>query len=174
MNVVRILGVDPGYQATGYGIIDMEGNHLRLVEHGVIRSNGEDTGQRLHCIFRELVAVLERCRPLEVAVERVFVHRNVESALKLGQARGAAITACAEHRLPLFEYSANQVKQATVGKGHAAKQQMQHMVKVLLCLETPPPTDAADALGVAICHGHFRRGMERMPGVRGMRRGRLR
>lgn len=174
MNAIRIVGIDPGFQVTGYGIIDMEGNHLRLVEHGTIRATGEDTGERLHRIFRELGAVLDRCRPVEAAVERVFVHRNADSALKLGQARGAAITACAERLLPLFEYSATQVKQATVGKGHATKQQVQHMVKVLLCLTAPPPPDAADALGIAICHGHMRRGMERMPGVRGIRGGRLR
>lgn len=95
-------------------------------------------------------------QPEEVAVEKVFVHKNIDSALKLGQARGAAITACAVRDLDIFEYTANQVKQATVGKGHAQKQQVQHMVKTLLCLRQRLAVDAADALATALCHGHSR------------------
>ena len=103
----------------------------------------------------------------------MFVHKNADSALKLGQARGSAIVACVEYGMEMYEYTANQIKQATVGKGHAAKQQVQHMVKVLLCLPEPPRADAADALAVALCHGHTREGLKRMAGVSGIRRGRL-
>ena len=102
------------------------------------------------------------------------MHRNADSALKLGQARGAAITACTLQDLEVFEYTANQVKQATVGKGHAAKQQVQHMVKVLLCLDDIPQSDAADALAIALCHGHSRGGLLRMREVSGIKGGRLR
>jgi crossover junction endodeoxyribonuclease RuvC len=172
--MTRILGIDPGSIATGYGIIDMQGNHARHLAHGVIRVRGEDIGERLRCIFDGIGAVAARFGAQELAVERVFVHRNADSALKLGQARGAAISAGAVRALPVFEYSANQVKQATVGKGHAAKQQVQHMMKVLLRLDAAPPADAADALAVAICHAHFRSGLQRIPGATGMRRGRLR
>jgi crossover junction endodeoxyribonuclease RuvC len=171
--MTRILGIDPGSQNTGYGIIDADGNHSRCVCHGTIRVTGADLGERMQCIYTELTTVLDRYKPDEVAVERVFMHRNADSALKLGQARGAAITACAQHGVAVHEYTANQVKQATVGKGHAAKTQVQHMIKVLLCLGEMPPADAADALAVAICHGHFRQGLARMPGVRGYRGGRM-
>ena len=109
----------------------------------------------------------------EAAIERVFMHRNADSALKLGQARGAAMIAFVEHGLDVFEYTANQVKQATVGKGHAAKQQVQHMVKILLCLQKIPQADAADALAIALCHGHSREGLLRMNGVTGIKGGRL-
>ena len=101
------------------------------------------------------------------------MNRNADSALKLGQARGAAIAACAIQELPVYEYTANQVKQATVGKGHAAKQQVQHMIKVLLCLSEEPRADAADALAIALCHANSREGLLRMQGVSGIRYGRL-
>ncbi len=171
--MIRILGIDPGSQLTGYGIIDMDGNHATAVAHGVIKVKGAAAGDKLHLIFQELSRLISRHRPDEAAIERVFMHRNADSALKLGQARGAALTAIANSRLPSYEYTANQVKQATVGKGHAAKQQVQHMVKILLCLADPPAADAADALAVALCHGHAREGLMRMAGVSGMRRGRL-
>ncbi|MBI2992866.1 MAG: crossover junction endodeoxyribonuclease RuvC [Gammaproteobacteria bacterium] len=171
---MRILGIDPGFQATGFGIADTDGYRARHVCHGVIRVDGENLGERLRCIFRGIGAVLAEHGPAEVAVERVFMHRNADSALKLGQARGAAITACAERGLPVHEYTPNQIKQAIVGRGHAAKQQVQHMIRILLNLEELPQADAADALAIAICHGHFREGLKRMPGVTGMTRGRLR
>ena len=171
--MTRILGIDPGSQNTGYGVIDADGNHSRCVSHGTIKVTGADVGARMQCIYQGLAAVLEQFQPDEVAVERVFMHRNADSALKLGQARGAAITACAQHGVPVHEYTANQVKQATVGKGHAAKTQVQHMIKVLLCLREAPAADAADALAIAICHGHFRQGLARVPGVRGYRGGRM-
>lgn len=174
MASTRILGIDPGFQTTGYGVIETDGHRAHAVCHGVIHVNGQEVGAKLHCIFHGIGAILGQHDPTEVAVERVFMHRNADSALKLGQARGAAITACAEKGLPVFEYTPNQVKQATVGRGHAAKQQVQHMMKILLRLAEIPPADAADALAVAVCHAHFREGLRRMPGVRGIRRGRLR
>jgi crossover junction endodeoxyribonuclease RuvC len=174
MTPVRILGIDPGFQLTGYGVIDMDGNHARHVAHGVVCIEGADIGEKLQCVFEGIGAILSEHAPLEVAVEKVFMHRNADSALKLGQARGAAITACAGRGVKVFEYTPNQIKQATVGRGHAAKEQVQHMVRVLLCLREAPPSDAADALGVAICHGHLREGLRRMPGVSGVRGGRLR
>lgn len=171
--MIRILGIDPGSQITGYGIIDMDGNHATHVTHGEIRVTGNGQGEKLHLIYQSLGEIIADHKPAEAAIERVFMHRNADSALKLGQARGSAIVACVEHGMEIYEYTANQIKQATVGKGHAAKQQVQHMVKVLLCLGEEPRTDAADALAVALCHGHTREGLMRLTGVRGIRRGRL-
>lgn len=154
---VRILGIDPGFRQTGYGVIDIAGNHAVHVTHGRVAVQGEALAERMRRIFHEITGVIREFRPAEAAVEKIFMYRNADSALKLGQSRGAAVTACAELRLPVFEYTANQVKQATVGKGHAQKPQVQYMVKVLLCLAEPPQEDAADALAVALCHGHSRR-----------------
>jgi crossover junction endodeoxyribonuclease RuvC len=171
--VIRILGIDPGSVHTGYGIIDVDGNHPVHVTHGILRVRGESLAEKLDLIFRRFSEIIEEFTPEEAAIEQVFMHKNADSALKLGQARGAAVTACARHGLGVFEYTANQIKQATVGQGHAAKQQVQHMVKVLLCLREAPQSDAADALAVALCHGHSREGRRRMAGVSGVRRGRL-
>lgn len=172
--MIRILGIDPGSNLTGYGIIDMDGNHAVHVTHGTIRVRGASLGEKLDLIFRRFAAVIAEFEPQEAAIEQVFMHRNADSALKLGQARGSAVTACARHGLDVFEYTPNQVKQATVGQGHAAKQQVQHMIKVLLCLAEAPQSDAADALAVALCHGHSREGRLRMAGISGIRGGRLR
>lgn len=172
--MTRILGIDPGSQITGYGIIDTDGNHSTHITHGSIHIEPEELPDKLRTIFDRISAVVSDFHPEEMAVERVFMHRNADSALKLGQARGVAIAACATQELKIFEYTANQVKQATVGKGHAAKEQVQHMVKVLLCLEQVPQSDAADALAVALCHGHSRQGVLRMREVTGISRGRLR
>jgi len=171
--MIRIIGIDPGSINSGYGIIDMDGNHAVHVTHGTLRVRGDSLAGKLDLIFAELSAVITEFEPAEAAVERIFMHRNADSALKLGQARGAAITACARHGLAVSEYTPNQIKQATVGRGHAAKQQVQHMIKVLLCLREAPQSDAADALAVALCHGHSRAGRERMGGVAGIRGGRL-
>jgi len=172
--MIRILGIDPGSRVTGFGIIDMDGNHAVHVTHGNIHVDSEVLTAKLRIIFGDITSVISEYKPAEVAVEKVFMHRNADSALKLGQARGAAITACALQELKVFEYTPNQVKQATVGRGHAAKQQVQHMVKVLLCLAEVPQTDAADALAIALCHGHSREGLLRMRKVSGIRGGRLR
>ena len=162
MHKIRILGIDPGSLHTGYGIIDMDGNRAVHVSHGQITIQAGELSDKLRRIFRGLGAVISEFEPDECAVEKVFMYRNADSALKLGQSRGAAITVCAERNLPVFEYTANQVKQATVGKGHAEKTQVQYMVKVLLCLDGIPQADAADALAVALCHGHSRENIMRL------------
>jgi crossover junction endodeoxyribonuclease RuvC len=171
--MTRILGIDPGSRITGYGIIEMDGNYARHLSHGLIRLQEQDISGNLKYLFRQLTTIIREFQPHEASIEKVFMHKNADSALKLGQARGCAITACAEMELPVFEYTANQVKQATVGKGHAAKQQVQHMIKVLLCLDSIPQADEADALAIALCHGHSREGILRMNGVKGISRGRL-
>ena len=171
---IRILGIDPGSQITGYGIIDTEGNHSKHIDNGIIRVQGKDIAEKLCLIYTGISELITEFQPQEVSIEKVFMHKNADSALKLGQARGAAITAAATHALDVFEYTANQVKQSTVGKGHAAKEQVQHMVKVLLNLPEVPFTDASDALAIALCHAHSREGVLRMTGVSGIKHGRLR
>lgn len=171
--MIRILGIDPGSLLTGYGIIEMDGNYAKHVTHGLIRLGEKDISKKLQLLFRELITVIHEFRPNEVSIEKVFLHKNVDSALKLGQARGCAITACAEKGLPIYEYAATQVKKATVGKGHATKQQIQHMVKVLLCLDSNPQADSADALAIALCHGHSREGLLRMNEAKIARKGTL-
>ena len=162
--MIRILGIDPGSRITGYGIIESEGNHLRHVTNGAIKPGEADYPERLREIFKTLTDIINTESPAEAAIERVFMNKNADSALKLGQARGVAVVACSMQNLPLSEYSANQIKQALVGRGHAAKSQIQHMVKVLLNLREAPQPDAADALAVAICHAHTRSSMQRIPG----------
>ncbi len=152
--VERILGVDPGSRVTGYGIIDFARNRTVHVESGCITVTGDDLAGKLRVIFSALTSLVERYRPTEMVVEQVFVHRNAGSALKLGQARGAAVLAGAMGALPVFEYAPRAIKQAITGTGTATKEQMQHMIKILLRLPKPPPADAADALAVALCHAH--------------------
>jgi len=159
---VRILGIDPGSRITGYGIIDFHQNNARHVASGCIQVGGSELTARLRSIFEGISAVVDGEGPTELAVEQVFFHRNAASALKLGQARGAALMAGVTRGLPLYEYSPNQVKQAVTGRGHASKNQVQHMIKMLLCLRDVPASDAADALAVAICHGHTRQTLARM------------
>lgn len=153
--MTRIIGIDPGSRVTGYGIIDQEGQVLRYVASGCIRIKGEALAERLGMIFTGVQQVIDEYRPGEMAVERVFMNKNADSALKLGQARGAAICAGVTRTVPVNEYAAREIKQAVVGKGGATKEQVQHMVRVLLSLDKQPPSDAADALAVAICHGHI-------------------
>ena len=153
---MRVLGLDPGLRHTGWGIIDVAGNHLTHVADGVVHvAAGEPLAVRLTTLFRQLTAVVERFDPDEAAVEETFVNRNPASALKLGVARGVVLLAPAERGLPVAEYSANFVKKAVVGAGHAEKAQVQMMVRQILpgCAIAEP--DAADALAVAICHAHF-------------------
>ena len=171
--MVRILGIDPGSQITGYGIIDSTGNHSKHIDNGIIRVEGNDISEKLRVIYEGITVLINEFNPQEVSIEKVFMHKNADSALKLGQARGAAITAAATNNLEVYEYTANQVKQSTVGKGHATKEQVQHMVKVLLNLPEVPFTDAADGLAIALCHAHSREGVLRMKGVSGVKHGRL-
>ncbi|MDQ6973846.1 MAG: crossover junction endodeoxyribonuclease RuvC [Mariprofundaceae bacterium] len=146
--------MDPGSQKTGVGILDARGNHLKYVHHCVIRVGTGDFGERLTALFSGLRHVIETFKPEVVAMEDVFVSKNVTSALKLGQARGALVAACGFHGLHVEPYSPTKVKQSITGFGRADKQQVQHMVNMLL--QPPPPLqeDAADALAVCICHAH--------------------
>lgn len=153
----RVLGIDPGFRVTGYGILDTNGQQSRHVVSGVINTLQEDSvAGRLAIIFRAVGELVEQHRPAELAIERVFVHKNADSALKLGHARSAAICASFEYDVPVFEYAARQVKQAIVGKGGATKEQVQHMVRVLLAIDGTLQMDASDALGIALCHAHLR------------------
>jgi crossover junction endodeoxyribonuclease RuvC len=154
---VRVLGIDPGFRMTGYGILDTNGQESRHVASGVIKAVRSDTvAGRLGIIFTEVRELVRTYEPAEMAVERVFVAKNADSALKLGQARAAAICAGFENEVPLFEYAAREVKQAIVGKGGAGKDQVQHMVRILLSLNEELQSDQSDALGIALCHAHTR------------------
>ena len=152
--MLRILGIDPGLRVTGFGVIEQTGSKLHYLASGCVRSGDGDLAARLKAILEGLAEVIGAHRPQEVAVEKVFVNVNPKSTLLLGQARGAAICAAVIAGLPVAEYTALQVKQAVVGKGHAKKEQVQHMVRRLLALPGDPSPDAADALACAICHAH--------------------
>ena len=172
--VRRILGIDPGLGRTGFGVIAVAGNRLTFVTCGSIRSGEGELPARLGVILRDLAAVIAEHRPTEAAVEKVFVNVNPQSTLLLGQARGAAISAAVLADLPVAEYTALQVKQAVVGHGKAAKQQVQDMVRRLLDLPAAPAPDAADALACAIAHAHGAQGLGGLrPGGYRIRRGRL-
>jgi len=153
---VKIFGIDPGSERTGYGCIDALGSRHHLVIYGSISAPARSTfPDKLKHIHAALAALLERHRPDCVAVENIFHARNVRSALKLGHARGIALLAASEAGLPVVEYAPAEIKRAVVGFGRAEKHQVQQMVKLLLGLDEPPsPYDAADALAVAICHVH--------------------
>jgi crossover junction endodeoxyribonuclease RuvC len=155
---LRILGVDPGSQRTGIGIIEADATgKLRCVMHATLAVADEETFPlRLKRIYEELSGIIDLHGPREAAVERVFMAKNADSALKLGQARGAAICAAVGRGLSIHEYAPNAIKQAVVGRGHAGKEQVQHMVGVLLGLREPVQADAADALAVAVTHAHLR------------------
>ena len=152
-----ILGIDPGTRITGYGIIDVEGNRLRHVDNGIVKTRSSDPlPLRLKAIYDGLTVVLKEFSPEAVAIEQVFLAKNPKAALTLGHARGTAVIASVNLNLEVHEYSALQVKSAVVGYGHAAKRQVQHMVKTLLNLPEVAQEDAADALAVAICHANSR------------------
>ncbi len=153
---MRILGVDPGSERTGYGVIETDGRTYRLVESGVVRPpRNRPFAQKLLYIAERLQGVLERLRPDAVALEEAFAAINPKSALKLGHVRGVVLLLAARVGVPVYEYSPLEVKSATVGYGRAEKLQVQRMVAALLELpEVPEPHDVADALAVAICHAH--------------------
>jgi len=157
MASMRILGIDPGLRTTGFGVIDCEGSRLHYVASGTIKTDAVDIGQlpsRLKIIFDGVREVTARYQPTCAAVEIVFVNVNPQSTLLLGQARGAALTALVSNDLAVSEYTALQMKKAIVGHGQARKEQVQEMVMRLLQLPGLPGKDAADALGLAICHAH--------------------
>jgi len=169
-----ILGVDPGSIKTGYGIIDAMGSKIRYVASGVIRLHTcNHLSERLTVIFDSLIQIIAEYQPGEMAIEHVFLAKNPSSALKLGQARGAAIVAAGHCQIPVAEYEARKVKQSVVGTGAADKAQVQHMVKYLLKLSAAPQEDAADALAVAICHAHSQKLQIQTAKSLKFRRGRL-
>jgi len=159
---MRILGVDPGSRKTGYGIVDVEGSRITHVTHGLITVGDGDFTARLGMLFSELSSLIAAFNPGCAALEDVFVSRNVSSALKLGQARGALIAACTHAGLEVAAYSPTAVKHAVVGFGRAEKGQVQHMIKMLLKPPSPLQEDAADALGVAICHANHAGSRQRL------------
>ena len=162
---MRILGIDPGLQTTGFGVVDVDGQKLSYVASGTIRTTHLDLGNlpgRIKVLYDGIREVAERYQPDSATVEIVFVNVNPQSTLLLGQARGACITALVSRDLPVAEYTALQMKKAVVGSGRAAKSQVQEMVRRLLSLPGLPGTDAADALGMAITHAHAGRSMDRL------------
>lgn len=169
-----ILGVDPGSRITGYGLIRTDGRYTEYLDSGCIRVGEKPMAERLRLIYQGLATLIGEYRPEEFAIEQVFMARNPDSALKLGQARGVAMVAAANSGLPVNEYSARQVKQAVVGKGGADKSQVQHMVQTLLRLNRRPQSDAADALAIALCHAHMSQSVARIASGGRVRHGRIR
>lgn len=161
---LRILGIDPGSRITGFGVVDISEGQLAYVTSGCIRVSGQRLPERLKSIFDSVSEIVGDYRPDELAIEQVFVKHNVDSALKLGQARGAAICAAMTQALEVFEYTPTQIKQAIVGKGHADKAQVQFMVRAILKLPGVPQEDAADALACALCHRHTRETRDQIVG----------
>jgi crossover junction endodeoxyribonuclease RuvC len=157
---VRVFGIDPGSERTGYGCIESAGSRHRLVVCGSLAAPRQAAFQeKLLVIHTGLAALLARYQPACVAIEGIFYARNVRSALKLGHARGVALLAASEAQLPVVEYSPAEIKRAVVGYGRAEKHQVQEMIRLLLGLDTPPsPHDVADALAIALCHAHTRAG----------------
>ena len=169
-----ILGIDPGSRRTGFGVIRQNGSKSEYISSGVICIPDTELPQRLKVIFDGISEIIAMHHPEEVAIENVFMAKSAGSALKLGQARGAAIVAAVNGNLPVSEYEARKVKQSVVGTGAATKIQVQHMVKTLLNLPGDPQEDAADALAVALCHAHTQKSLITMASAGKFRRGRLR
>ena len=159
---MRILGVDPGSRMTGVGIIEVNGDRVSPVFYGAIKAGGGEFTERLGIIFSELQQLIKEHKPDEAAIESVFVAHNAASAIKLGQARGAAVCAAISCDVPVSDYSPRSIKQAIVGRGGADKAQVQHMVGILLGISGPIQNDAADALAVALCHQHTSHTLARM------------
>ena len=153
----RILGIDPGSRFTGFGVLDFVGGKATYVASGTVKSLDGDFPDRLKQIFTSIGDIVSEYRPDVVAIESVFMHKNAGSALKLGQARAAALCATFSLDVEVFEYAPREIKQAVVGTGADSKDQVQHMVVSLLALQGAPASDAADALAAALCHGHQRR-----------------
>ena len=169
-----ILGIDPGSRKTGFGLISSLGSTQEYIASGTIHIDTTFTlPERLKVIFDSVTEIIQEYSPQEMAIESVFVSKNASSALKLGQARGAAIVAGVNQELPVSEYEAKKIKQAVVGTGSADKAQVQHMVKILLKLPTAPKEDAADALAVALCHASSHRGLIATAHAKSFSRGRL-
>jgi len=159
---MRVLGIDPGLRNLGWGVIEVQGSRLSHVANGIIHSAGDDLAMRLLALHSELTQVIERYAPDAAAVEQTFVNKDAVATLKLGQARGIALLAPAQAGLKVGEYAPNAVKKAVVGVGHAAKEQVEHMVRFQLPGVDLAGPDAADALAVAICHAHHLQGRSRL------------
>lgn len=159
-----ILGIDPGSRITGYGVIRQKGSKCTYIASGCIRTKGEVLAPKLDMIFNGICEIIQQYQPTEFAIEQVFMAKNPDSALKLGQARGAAIVAATQADLYVCEYSARQIKQAVSGTGGASKEQVQQMVMQILNLSGRPQADAADGLAVAICHAHTAQSLVAMSG----------
>ena len=157
---MRILGVDPGYAITGYGVIDYIGNHFQVVDYGAVTTDaGTPMPDRLLHLSVEMSNIIVRHKPEMLAIEELFFSNNAKTAIAVGQGRGVAVLEAARAGLEVYEYTPNQVKQAVVGYGRAEKKQIQEMVRMILNLESvPKPDDTADALAIAICHAHSYRG----------------
>ncbi|MDH5386963.1 MAG: crossover junction endodeoxyribonuclease RuvC [Gammaproteobacteria bacterium] len=168
---IRIIGIDPGSRITGYGILDTDGFRHNYVASGFITIKADALPEKLGIIFREVAAVIEKWQPDSMAIEQVFMSRNADSALKLGQARGAAICAGVQADLSVDEYAARVIKKAVVGTGAASKQQIQIMMQKLLGLEQTLQSDEADGLAIAMCHANHAH-VKSVGVVRGSRRGR--
>lgn len=160
--MLRIIGIDPGSRITGYGIVDIDGQRPVYVTSGCIRTEGEFLPDRLKVIFESVLEIVQTYLPTELSIENVFMSKNASSALKLGQARGAAICAGVYQNLPVAEYTPRQIKLAVVGYGAAEKQQVQQMVCAMLGIQGSLQEDAADALAAAICHSHTRQQSSRL------------
>ena len=151
-----IIGIDPGYAITGFGVLEYEGNHFKLIESGSIQTKaGIPLPTRIAKIYDDMNALIEKYKPDAIAIEELFFNRNTTTAIGVAQGRGAVLIAAAKTSTPIYEYTPLQVKQAVVGYGRAEKKQVISMVTMLLGLPKPPkPDDTADALAIAICHGH--------------------
>ena len=151
-----ILGIDPGYAIVGFGVLDYRNNRFTVLDYGAITTDaGTPFNERLEIIFDRLLAIIERWKPDAMSVEKVFYNNNAKTVIDVSQARGVIMLAAQKGRVPVFEYTPLQVKQSVVGYGRAEKKQIQEMVRRILSLETvPKPDDTADALAMAICHGH--------------------
>ena len=165
--MVRILGLDPGSRITGYGVVDVGALGVRYVASGCIRVGHGEMAKRLLEIHRHVSELVATYSPGEIAIERVFMARNPDSALKLGQARGAALCGACRAGAPVFEYAPRAVKLTVTGTGSAEKSQVMHMIKSLLVLEGRLGADAADALAIAVCHAQHRNGVTRLRAGRG-------
>ena len=181
MHMALILGIDPGSRVTGFGVIKADGNRQEYVASGCIRTTAKETlAERLDVIFKGVTRIIGEYDAQELAIEKIFMSRSAESALKLGHARGVSIVAAVNRGLPVFEYEARKIKQAVVGSGGASKIQVQHMVMTLLKLSSRPQEDAADALAIAICHVNTQHNLSKIgnsrasgPSPNRFRRGRL-
>ena len=162
---LRVIGIDPGLRNTGWGVVDLAGSRLSHVAHGVVQAKGHDLATRLVALRRALAGVIEEARPDVAAVEHTFVNKDAVGTLKLAHARAIALLVPAEAGIPVTEYAPNAIKKAVVGVGHADKDQVAHMVRLLLPGVTLSGADAADALAAAICHAHRAPAMDRLAGA---------